>query len=196
MRWCCRGLPLVPVLCPWLPSVAPAAPVAVVWCRLAAVSACCPVLPEAVVGASRATRGRLASTQGCQRCPCPSPWVATGIARVVAVAAPARSASTQRQHPPRQRKQRSSATLSKKRKHRRSLRKHVAAVAVRLPVLPLLSAVRLLLRSCGVSLLPLSCGPPGAAVVVRLPDAAALCRSALPAPLLLPRCARSRCCRW
>jgi hypothetical protein len=62
-------------------------------------------------------------------------------------------------------------TLSKKRKHRRSLRKHVAAVAVRL----LLSAVRLLLRSCGVSLLPLPCG----------------CR-------VLPRCAaprsRRRCC--
>src|ERR1039458_425029 len=44
------------------------------WCRLAAVSVCCPVLPEAVVGASRATRGRLASTQGCHRCSCRSPW--------------------------------------------------------------------------------------------------------------------------
>jgi hypothetical protein len=54
----------------------------------------------------------------------------------------------------------------RKRKHRRSLRKHVAAVAERLPVLPLLSAVHLLLRSCGVSLLPCR--------------AAALCRSALP----------------
>jgi hypothetical protein len=43
-----------------------------------------PGLPGAVVGASRATRGRLASIQGCQRCPCPSPWVATGAARVVA----------------------------------------------------------------------------------------------------------------
>ena len=48
-------------------------------------------------------------------------------------------------------------TLSKKKKHRRSLRKHVAAVAVRLPVLPLLSAVRLLLRSCGVSLCGCRC---------------------------------------
>src|ERR1017187_7535533 len=63
----------------------------------------------------------------------------TGIARVVAVAALlARVASTQEGPRPRQHKQRSSATLSKKRKHRRSLRKHVAAVAVRLPVLPLL----------------------------------------------------------
>ena len=53
-----------------------------------------------------------------------------GAARVVAVAAfPARSASTQVGHRPRQRKQRSSATLSKKKKHRRSLRKHVASVA-------------------------------------------------------------------
>src|ERR1019366_7362377 len=57
------------------------------WCRLAAVSVCCPVLPEAVVGASRATRGRLASTQGCHRCSCPSRWARPLVRRAVAVAA-------------------------------------------------------------------------------------------------------------
>ena len=121
------------------------------WCRLAAVSVCCPVLPEAVVGASRATRGRLASTQGCRWCSCPSPWARPLVRRAwwPVAALPARSASTQRQHRPRQQRQRSSATLSQKKRNRRSLRKHVAFVAVRLPVLPLLSAVRLLLRSCG-----------------------------------------------
>src|ERR1019366_10575544 len=59
------------------------------WCRLAAVSVCCPVLPEAVVGASRATMGRLASTQGCHRCPCPSRWSRPLVRRAWwAVAAP------------------------------------------------------------------------------------------------------------
>ena len=156
VRWRCRGLPPVPVLSLCCPPSSPAALLAVVVVSACAVSACCPVLPEAVVGASRATRGRLASTQGCYRCPCPSRWARLLALCTVAVAAfPARSASTQRGHRPRQRKQRSSATLSKKRKHRRSLRRPVAAVAVRLPVL---SAVRLLLRSCGVSLPPLPCG--------------------------------------
>src|ERR1017187_3619637 len=54
-------------------------------------------------------------------------------------------------------------------------------------VLPLLSAVRLLLRSCGVSLPPLPCGCRCCrAVPLRAPGL----------PLLLPCCARSRCCRW
>src|ERR1035437_1192210 len=175
-----------------------------------AVSACCPVLPEAVVGASRATRGRLASTQGCHRCSCPSPWARPLALRAVAVAAfPAKSASTQRGHRPRQQRQRSSATLSQKKRNRRSLRKHVACVAVRLPVLPLLSAVRLLLRSCGVSLLPLPVRLPVlpcraasrsrrrrsaalAAGALRVPPAAGSnCGRHSPAPaLLLPLAAR------
>src|ERR1017187_4962846 len=121
VRWRCRGLPLVPVLSLCCPPSSPAAPVAGSWCRLAAVSVCCPVLPEAVVGASRATRGRLASTQGCHRCSCPSRWARPLALRTVAVAAfPARSASTQEQgQRPRQQKQRVSTTLSKKKRNSR-----------------------------------------------------------------------------
>jgi hypothetical protein len=82
---------------------------------------------------------------------------ATGITRVVAVAAfacpPAHRDSTGRGNtsngPPQ--------PSPKKKKHRRSLRKHVAFVAVRLPVLLPLLAVRLLLRSCGVSLCGCRC---------------------------------------
>src|ERR1039457_6509003 len=121
VRWRCRGLPPVPVLSLCCPPSSPAALLAVVVVSACAVSVCCPVLPEAVVGASRATRGRLASTQGCHRCSCPSRWARPLALRTVAVAAfPARSASTQEQgQRPRQQKQRVSTTLSKKKRNSR-----------------------------------------------------------------------------
>ena len=130
------------------------------------------------MGASRVTRGRLASTQGCHRCPCPSPWPRPTVRRAWwAVAAPFACPPAHRGgHRPQQQRQRSSATLPKKRRTQEKPAedrcRRCRAVAVRLPVL--LSAVRLLLRSCGVSQPPL----PGAAAAVRLP--------------VLPRCAAPR----
>src|ERR1035437_6888951 len=87
----------------------------------------------------------------------------------------ARSASTQRGHRPRQQKQRSSATLSQKKRNRRSLRKHVAAVAANpgpgcspcvgaaaaarrgLPALPCVAAVACAGRCWGPPPVPVLC---------------------------------------
>lgn len=115
VRWRCRGLPPVPVLSLCCPPSSPAAGGGWSWCRLAAVSVCCPVC-LAVVGASRATRGRLASTQGCHRCSCRSPWARPLALRTVGCRCFCLPASTQRQHRPRQRKQRSSANPLQKKK--------------------------------------------------------------------------------
>src|ERR1035437_1452023 len=138
-----------------------------------AVSACCPVLPEAVVGASRATRGRLASTQGCHRCPLSvSLGAANGAARVVGCGrsfclpastqggapAPATKATVLRN--PLQKKK----TQEKPAETRCFCCRAAAGAAAALG------------------------GPPAA---VRLPGAAALCRSALPAPLLCCRAAHA-----
>ena len=116
---------------------------------------------------------------------------ATGAARVVAC----RCFSCQvRQHTEGAPAPATEATVLRnplqKKRNRRSLRKHVATVAVRLPVLPLLSAVRLLLRGWGVSLLPLlrSCRvlPRCAAPRSRRRRCVALLRTQPLLPVVLP----------
>jgi hypothetical protein len=154
------------------------------------------------VGASRATRGRLASTQGCHRCPCPSRW-----ARPLALRAwwrwplllPARQ-HTGGGTDPGNKGNAPPQPSPKKENTGEACGGPLPPLPGRLPVLLLLAAVRLLLRSCGVSLLPLPCAGRcracavagcclavrrvAAAVAVRLPGAALPLRAPQPAAVL------------
>ena len=130
MRWALPGVAAGAGALSVLSSVVPGSPGGGwSWCRLAAVSVCCPVLPEAVVGASRATRGRLVSTQGCHRCPCPSRWARPTVRRAwwLSLLLPARQHTEGAPAPA------TEATVLRnplqKKRNRRSLRKHVAFVA-------------------------------------------------------------------